>query len=321
MTQGKWPRARSLGFFPLTFPMAVVAVLCAAPVASQGSAISIEEWSSAACQACHPREWADWSRSGHALTLSAQLTNPGHNASELLDQTCLKCHSPELGTTDIATIVQPIDTKGPWKLTDAYSSDANAPSISCMACHKSHTPVDPGLLPGMDFGDESTFYRNVAPPITTNLYVYDALAQNSVEPQRIADVLDKGKAIPIGQSLSNRLCYTCHATERAESNLFEPRTTASGDNGIGTGDDRTLTGAHQGIECVTCHMVGGSHSFNPMGSCGQCHGEGGATAPLAYVTKVRTSYNDPSLSMLSGTPSPLNIHWLDKTKLSPPYSH
>jgi len=253
------------------------------------------------------------------MTLSAQLTNASHNSGEQLDQTCVKCHSPELGTTDISKIVQPMNTKGPWALVGAYLDSANAPAISCFACHQTHMPLQPGLLPGMDFGDESTFYRNVVPPTVTNLYVYDAFAQRHVAPQAIATVMDGGKAIPIEQTMVNRLCYTCHATDRAESNLYEPQTPASGDNIVGTGDDRTLTGVHQGIECITCHMPAGSHTFNPMDSCSQCHGQGGATAPLAYVTTVRTSYNDPTLSMLTGNKSPLNIHWLDKTKLSPQY--
>ena len=320
MTQCKWLTLKRLGLVVPVFAVAMtlLGILTALPAASQGNAISIDDWSSKSCQACHPREWTEWSRSGHAMTLSAQLTNPAHNSGELLDQTCVKCHSPELGTVKISDIVQPIDIKGPWKLVGTYANNASAPSIPCLACHQPHTPQQPGLLPGMDFADESTFYRNVAPPQISNLYIYDAFAQKYVDPQPIAAVFNNGQAVPIAQTRANRLCYTCHATALAESNLFEPQTPPSGDNSISSGDDRTLTGAHQGIECVTCHMPGGSHTFNPMNSCSQCHGLGGATAPLAYVTTVRTSYNDPSLSMLSGNQSPLNIHWLDKTQLWPP---
>ena len=129
--------------------------------------------------------------------------------------------------------------------------------------------------------------------------------------------MDRGKAVPITQTRANQLCYTCHATDRAENGLFEPNNAPKGSNNVGTGDDRTLTGAHQGLRCVTCHMPAGSHTFNPMNSCIQCHGTGTSLPPLDYVTRVRTSYNDPPLSMLSGKASPLNIHWLDKTKLQP----
>ena len=316
--QRSTPGRRWMVVLALAAALGGLFALTAAPAVGKSNAVSLDDWSSKACQTCHPKEWNEWSRSGHAMTLSAQLTNPAHNSAELLDQTCVKCHSPELGTVKIADIVQPIDQKGPWNLVGQYAKAGDTPSIPCLACHQPHAAQPPGLLPGMDFADESTFYRNVAPPQISNLYIYDALAQKYVDPQPIAAVLNNGQPVPIAQTRANRVCYTCHATALAESNLFEPQTPPSGDNSVSSGDDRTLTGAHQGIECVTCHMPGGSHTFNPMNSCSQCHAQGGATAPLAYVTTVRTSYTDPSLSMLSGNFSPLNIHWLDKTQLWPP---
>ncbi|MCL4488792.1 MAG: hypothetical protein M1570_11775 [Chloroflexi bacterium] len=318
------PKWRGVLPLPLLFMTVLAAILMmgivtAAPTAGKSTAVSLDDWSSKACQTCHPREWQEWSQSGHAMTLSAQLLNASHNSSELLDQTCVKCHSPELGTVKISDIVQPIDQKGPWKLVGQYANAGDTPSIPCLACHQSHTASLPGLLPGMDFGDESTFYRSVAPPQITNLYVYDAFAQKYIDPLPIAPVMNGDQAIPIADTRANRLCYTCHATERAESNLFEPGTPPLGDNSVGTGDDRTLMGVHQGIPCVTCHMPGGSHTFNPMSACSQCHSSGSTTAAsLNYVTQVTTSYTDPTLSMLSGNASPLNIHWLDKTQLWPP---
>lgn len=307
-----------LMFLTVAAAILVMGLVTAVPTAGKSNAVSIADWSSQSCKACHPREWQEWSQSGHAITLSAQLLNKDHDASEQLDQTCVKCHSPELGTVKIGDIVQPLDQKGPWKLVGQYASAGDTPSISCLACHQPHTPNLAGLLPGMDFADESTFYRNVAAPETTNLYIYDAFAQKYIDPLPIAPVMNGDQAIPIADTRSNRVCYTCHATERAESNLFEPATPPEGDNSVGTGDDRTLMGAHQGIPCATCHMPGGSHTFNPMNACVQCHSAGTTTASLDFVTHADTSYTDPSLSMLSGNSSPLNIHWLDKTQLWPP---
>lgn len=287
--------------------------------ATSPTPISVSDWSAQSCQACHPKEYADWSTSGHAMTLSAQLLNKDHNSAELLDQTCVKCHSPELGTEKIANIVGPIDTKGPWQLVGKYAGLGNSPAISCLACHQPHTVKPAGLLPGEDFGDESTFYRGVPAPQVTNLKIYDAFAQKYIDPPMIAPVMNGDQPVPITQSLSNRLCSTCHGTDQAESNLFEPNKPAQGDNTLGSGDNRTPTGAHQGIACVTCHMAGGSHTFNPMNSCSQCHGKDTSLPSLDYVTnQVRTSYNDPSLSMLTGNASPLNIHWLDTTQVWPP---
>lgn len=296
----------------------MVGILTAVPTAGKGNAVSLSDWSSQSCKSCHPKEWNEWSQSGHALTLSAQLLNTSHNTGELLDQTCLKCHSPELGTVKISDVVQPIDQKGPWKLVGQYANAGDTPAIPCLACHQAHTPKSAGLLPGMDFGDEATFYRNVPPPETANLWIYDAFAQKYVEPAPIAPVMNGDQAIPISDTRANRVCYMCHATERAESNLFEPNKEPDGDNSFGTGDDRTLMDAHQGITCVTCHMPAGSHTFNPMNACSQCHTPGNTTASMDYIKSVGTSYTDPSLSMLSGNPSPLNIHWLDPTQLWPP---
>ncbi len=286
--------------------------------AAPTSGITLDAWSSKACQACHPREWNEWSRSGHAMTLSAQLLNSDHDSSEQLDQTCVKCHSPELGATPIGNIVQPLDTKGPWHLVGQFANLGDMYSIPCLACHQAHGAKPSGLLPGMDFADESTFYRNVTAPQVSNLYIYDAFAQKHVDPQPIAPVMNGDQAIPVNDTRPNRVCYTCHATERAESNLFEPNTPPSGDNGVSTGDDRTLMGVHQGLQCVDCHMPGGSHTFNPMSSCSQCHSVGSTAGALDYVTSVRTSYTDASLSMLSGNMNSLNIHWLDKSQVWPP---
>jgi uncharacterized repeat protein (TIGR01451 family) len=294
------------------------AVATAAPTTAPIAGMSLDTYSSKECQGCHPREWAEWSQSGHAMTLSAQLLNSDHDSSEQLDQTCVKCHSAELGTVPIGNIVQPVDMQGPWHLVGQYASLGDMAAIPCRACHQSHTVTPAGLLPGMDFADESTFYRGVPAPQVSNLYVYDAFAQKYVSPQPIAPVMSGDQAIPINDTTANRVCYTCHATERAESNLFEPNTPPSGDSSQGTGDDRTLTGVHQGLQCVDCHMPAGSHTFNPMSSCSQCHSPGTSAASLDYVTTVRTSYNDPSLSMLTGNMSPLNIHFLDKSQLWPP---
>lgn len=313
--------AASFSLWMLLAIVVVILVLCGvtvAPTAGQGNAISLSDWSSQSCKTCHPKEWNDWSQSGHAMTLAAQLLNKDHNTAELLDQTCLKCHSPELGSVKITDVVQPIDQKGPWKLVGSYANAGDTPAISCLGCHQPHAPKTAALLPGMDFADESTFYRSVPAPQTTNLWIYDAFAQKYVDPGPIAPVMNGDQSIPVADTRANRVCYTCHATERAESNLFEPNTPPEGDNSVGTGDDRTLMGAHQGISCVTCHMPGGSHTFNPMNACSQCHSPGNTTASLDYVTTVQTSYTDPSLSMLSGNQSSLNIHFLDPTQLWPP---
>jgi hypothetical protein len=282
----------------------------AIPASAASGGISLSDWESKSCQNCHPQQWNEWSRSGHAMTLSAQLLNTAHNSEEQLDQTCVKCHSAELGTVDIGQIVQPLDMTGPWKLVGQYANSGDTPAIPCLECHQPHGPKPSGLLPGMDFGDESSFYRNVPAPQVTNLFIFDAFAQKHVDPQPIAPVMNGPQAVPIPDTLTNRVCYTCHATDMAASNLFEPNTPPSGDNSIGTGDDRTLTGVHQGIPCVTCHMPNGSHTFNPMSACGQCHNQG-TTVTLDFATRAHTSFNDPALSMLSGNMSPLNIHWLN----------
>ncbi|MDE3088740.1 MAG: hypothetical protein KGJ80_05085 [Chloroflexota bacterium] len=296
----------------------VMAIFTATPAATKGNAVTPEDWQSKACQGCHPQEWNAWSRSGHAMTLSAQLLNSSHNSEELLDQTCVKCHSPELGTVKISDLVQPIDQKGPWKLVGQYANLGDLPSIPCLACHQAHAVKQPGLLPGMDFADESTFYRDVTAPEVANLFIYDAFAQKYIDPAPIAPVMNGDQSIPIADTRANRVCYTCHATEQVASNLFEPSKPPEGDNSVSTGDDRTLMGAHQGLPCVTCHMAGGDHSFNPMNACKRCHSPGSTAASLDYVTQVQTSYTDPALSMLSGNMSSLNIHWLDKTQLWPP---
>src|SRR5512135_2037441 len=122
MFKPKWLVMRPSPLMLLTVAavILVVGVVTVVPTAGKSNAVSMDDWSSKSCQACHPREWNEWSQSGHAMTLSAQLLNAAHNTAEVPDQTCLKCHSPELGAVKIADIVQPLDQKGPWKLVGQY---------------------------------------------------------------------------------------------------------------------------------------------------------------------------------------------------------
>ncbi|MGB8645442.1 MAG: multiheme c-type cytochrome [Anaerolineae bacterium] len=269
--------------------------------------LSVEQWSSTQCQACHPKEWNDWLTSGHKMTLADQLLNAEHNSSEPLEQTCLKCHSPELGKEKIENIVQPISTTGPWTLVGQYANLGDAHAITCLACHQTHSPMT---------GSPAAAGSK---PVT-NIAIYDAFAQQHVAPRPIAPVMNGDQAIPVADTLANRLCYTCHGTEQAESNLFEPDKAPEGDNSVGSGDDRTLMGAHQGMQCVACHMAGGSHTFDPRQSCQQCHAQGATPASLEFVQQVQTSYTDSTLSMSSGAMSSLNVHFLDPSQLWPPVS-
>lgn len=203
----------------------------------------------ARCRSCHQQEYADWAAGPHAVTYREIFLNESHNRSRLLADDCLRCHGMhfEGGIRDLVT---PTDTKGPWKLRD--SKLAQQPAIPCISCHQVHRPGDPvsrtatkdsGLQPALRLSSPSLalFDRRELD--------YVAAGQLPLPSMRQAD-----KSVQISPDQRQALCYQCHAPAAFMQ--------------IGSGDDRTTVGVHQGLSCFACHQ---GHSQNARASCATCH--------------------------------------------------
>ena len=65
---------------------------------------------------------------------------------------------------------------------------------------------------------------------------------------------DGARALKISPDTRQALCYQCHAPEASAL--------------VGSGDDRTPVGVHEGLSCLACHL---KHGQQTRASCATCH--------------------------------------------------
>jgi hypothetical protein len=184
-----------------------------------------------ACRACHPQSFADWQSSRHSATYARIFLDITHNRTEQLAADCLRCHGMFFGG-NIEDLVKPISTTGPWALNDA--AKASQPAIPCLACHQVHTPAA---------GFQSA-----------HLYVRREQASFSADLLPITPITQGDHPVKVSPDPRQRLCTQCHAP-----NAFRQ---------LGSADDRTPSGVHEGLSCLDCHS---SHSNSAKASCAACH--------------------------------------------------
>ena len=231
------------------------------------------------CKKCHASEFANWKSGGHSAAYKDIFLDDKHNKTEQLNFDCLRCHGMFYdGTTP--DLVGPINTKGPWVLNNPEKSDQ--PAIPCMACHQIH--IEGGITIRPDYSNPaSVFYSRDF--LESNLSFYDRSEKVNVPSSMLPklQLFDNRKPVNVSSDYKMRNCIQCHAP--------------NGWHEAGTSDDRTPTGVHEGISCVTCHEP---HSNNARNSCDKCH-------PVISncnldVKAMNTTYADPQ--------SPYNIHWV-----------
>jgi hypothetical protein len=192
----------------------------------------------AVCESCHAQEAAEWHAGGHGVAYSAIFLDEKHNATEQLAGDCLRCHGM-FYKGNVAALVEPLDTKGPWRLKDPAM--ANRPAIPCLACHRVHTAGHPAAEAVVGRASPSLYCRREKKHFT----LADLPA---------AKINDHGRPVQVSPDPRQRLCVQCHAPD------------AFGQ--AGSGDDRTPLGVHEGIGCLGCHN---GHSNDARRSCVQCH--------------------------------------------------
>jgi hypothetical protein len=215
------------------------------------------------CRQCHQREFADWKSGPHGVSFEKTFTDAAHNQKRQLMDDCLRCHGMyfEGGVRDL---VGPQDRKGPWKLIDAAM--AQEPSIPCLACHSMHAQA-PGGKKGWA----------VAP----SLAFHDRRSQRPVTLARLP--MPELKGVKRSPDQRQALCYQCHA----------PWHTGE----VGSGDDRTPAGVHEGISCLACHQ---KHGQSATASCATCHPKMSNCG--LDVERMDTTFKD--------TKSKHNVHWV-----------
>ena len=230
------------------------------------------------CQTCHQQEFADWKASRHSATYTQVLLDPTHNRQEILEDDCLRCHGMHFEGS-IRDLVTPINTTGPWQL--AVPELANRPAIPCAACHQMHREGLPLARPaGRESvpGASQEIYR-------PSLALFDRreLAHVSTARLSLPGMREGTRIVKISPDMRQALCYQCHA----------PLATAQ----VGSGDDRTTIGVHEGLSCLACHQ---KHRQTTRFSCTNCHPR--LSNCGLDVETMDTTYKSPK--------SPHNIHFV-----------
>ena len=239
------------------------------------------------CQRCHQHEFAAWKAGPHSATYAKIFTNPEHNSKRRLSDDCLRCHGMHFRGA-VRDLVQPMNSSGPWHLTG--NALAAEPTMPCMACHQLHREGSPQSRP-------NSRISTAMPPVRDSLAFFDRREQLHFTARLLAipQLWDGPRSVRISPDQRQALCYQCHAPRIPEtgtiaaSNHWGPQ--------IGSGDDRTPSGVHEGISCFSCHN---GHNESATASCKTCHPQMSHCG--IDVEKMDTTFASPT--------SAHNIHWV-----------
>jgi hypothetical protein len=239
------------------------------------------------CQGCHQHEYAAWHAGPHSVTYSDIFLNAAHNTKRQLMNDCFRCHGMYFDGS-IRDMVQPVDTRGPWRLKDPEL--AGEAAIPCQSCHWVHREGEISEKPAERISVAGR-------PVNDSVGLYDRREQMHFAAASLAipAVYDGAKKLKVSPDPRQALCYQCHAPRQPETgsiaaaNHWGPQ--------AGSGDDRTPMGVHQGLSCVSCHN---RHSESARASCATCH-------PVMShcgidVEKMDTTYMNKA--------SRHNVHWV-----------
>jgi hypothetical protein len=234
--------------------------------------------SNGACESCHRQEYAAWKSGPHSATYSRIFLDKKHNAGNMLSDDCLRCHGMHY-EGGIGDLVTPVNRSGPWKLTQGDL--AGQPSIPCIACHAMHLRGQPMKKVGLEGRVQGSSQEIVRP----SLAFFDRRTERSIP---VADLplpvmMEGGRRIKMSRDQRQALCYQCHA----------PTSTMQ----VGSGDDRTGLGVHEGISCLACHA---QHGQTTRASCATCHPKMSNCG--LDVEKMDTTF--------ASAQSKHNIHWV-----------
>ena len=201
------------------------------------------------CGKCHRQEYADWAAGPHAATYKEIFLDEKHNRKVHLVDDCLRCHAMHFNG-GIRELVAPLDTEGPWRLRDAKL--AEEPAIPCLACHQMHRQGEPLTRPAAK-PERPGPAQEIARP---SLALYDRRELGYVALARLPlpSMRDGDRGAKISPDVRQALCYQCHAPLASRE--------------VGSGDDRTAVGVHEGLSCLACHQ---GHGQKTRASCTTCH--------------------------------------------------
>jgi len=227
------------------------------------------------CRSCHQQEYAQWRSGPHSTTYARIFIDPEHNRKRQLMDDCLRCHGMHFGGS-IQDIVQPLNTHGPWQLKRA--DFVNRPAIPCLTCHAVHREGET-----MSKGSERVGAKQEI--VRPSLAFFDRRSREymNVTSLPVPAVMEGARKVKMSPDRRQGLCYQCHA----------PLASAQ----VGSGDDRTPIGVHEGLSCLACHQ---KHGQWTRPSCAECHPR--LSNCGLDVEKMDTTFLNPK--------SKHNVHWV-----------
>jgi hypothetical protein len=202
------------------------------------------------CARCHASKASQWKSGGHSVPYATIFLSAPHNRRTRLMDDCLRCHGM-FAEGGIGAVVGPVDNQGPWSLVDpAFGRRA---AIPCLACHSMHERGAPAKSPDYRAPKAISYGRA---PRTTSLAIFDRRERRHIPAADLPLPAMSLQGRPVAMSPDRRqaVCYQCHMPEATRT--------------IGSGDDRTATGVHEGIGCLGCHDA---HTLDARASCANCH--------------------------------------------------
>jgi hypothetical protein len=204
-----------------------------------------------ACTGCHRDEYKSWLSGGHSATYSDIFLNADYNSMERPYPDCFRCHGMYYKGT-VEDLVEPISTKGPWHLTD--ERQAPLPVVPCLACHPIHMENETMGRAGSLDDPEAIFYERESREPLMGLYLRSDRMHLRADQLPKPAMYRAGEEVYVSDDPTQHLCMQCHAPNWVHE--------------VGTEDDRTPVGVHEGISCLACHL---GHSNNARESCKNCH--------------------------------------------------
>lgn len=222
------------------------------------------------CRACHQQEYVAWASGPHSVTYARIFLDREHNRKRALMDDCLRCHGMHFQGS-IAELVEPLDRKGPWRLKRPEL--AQQPVLPCLACHQIHRRGEPLRRPWVEKAVRGPQQQIHKPSLA--LFDRRELTPVGLNLLPLPEMREGARRVRMSPDLRQTLCYQCHAPLAS----FQ----------VGSGDDRTPVGVHEGISCLTCHE---RHTQNTRASCAGCHPKMSNCG--LDVEKMDTSFRDPA---------------------------
>jgi hypothetical protein len=239
------------------------------------------------CQKCHQHEYATWHAGPHSATYKQIFADPVHNSKRRLMDDCLRCHGMHFNGA-VRDLVQPQNAQGPWQVIRAGFADQ--PTMPCQTCHQVHKEGSPEVKPAGRISVAGDAVHDSLAFFDRRESIHFAAASLP-----LPHLKDGAREVKISQDARQSMCYECHAPREPETgtvaalNHWGPQ--------VGSGDDRTPIGVHEGLSCISCHS---GHNENARASCKTCHPQMSHCG--IDVEKMDTTYASPA--------STHNIHWV-----------